>query len=80
MITLRAAKAIGLIVIAGCAWIATALLGFMCIFSIVLGPLSVPVFLFTAMVGMVAFEFTSAAADSVLDLFHPSLCSDRNQS
>lgn len=80
MSTFRATKAAVLVVASVAAWIFTALLGFMCIFSVVLGPLSVGVFIVTAAVGSLAFQLTVAAADSVIDLWHPSLYSDRNQS
>lgn len=63
------AKAAVLVIAAIAAWCATAVLGIMCVFSVVLGPLVIGVFVVAAAVAGVAVTVSAAAVGAVLDLF-----------
>ena len=62
---MRAANAVVLVILALAAWYGVAICALMCIVSLVLGPVCIPVIALTAAVGEIAVELTGCAVDAV---------------
>lgn len=62
-------KTVALVAAAIAAWAATAVLGLMCLFSVVLGPLVLGIFPVAAVVGALALYLSALAAEGVAELW-----------
>lgn len=65
----RIARVVALVAVAMAAWLATLTLGFMCLFSVILGPLSIGVFVVTVAVAGLAVSLSAIAVKAASGLW-----------